>query len=78
MDSKSSHIIVNPSLLYSSGVDASRPMSEELNYVHMHLFDNKNHESQCLKYRKVAFMNGDEGNDIENLLLLASQVYIQT
>ena len=28
--------------------------------------------------KRPAFMNGDEGNDIENLLLLASQVYVQT
>ena len=81
MDSKSSRFIVSPSLLYSStsGVDASRPMSEEFNYVYMHLFDNENHEKLMPDVQKSekrpAFIDGNEDNDVEDLLLIASQVY---
>ena len=53
MDSKSSCLIVSPSLLYSGGADASRPMSEEFNIVCVymrHLFDDENQEMKCLKY----------------------------
>ena len=53
MDFKSNCLIVSPSLLHSGGVDASRPMSHEFNYVYIHLFDDENHENRCLKYRKV-------------------------
>ena len=79
MDSKSSHVIVSPSLLYSGGVDASRPMSEEFNYVYMHLFDDENHEKSVSEAQKSekrpAFIDSDEDNDVEDLLLLVSRVY---
>ena len=82
MDSKSSRVIVSPSLLYSGGVSASRPMSEEFNYVYMHLFDDENHEKSMPEVQKSekrpAFIDSDEDNDVEDLqdlLLLASQVY---
>ena len=79
MDSKSSRVIVSPSLLYSGGADASRPMSEEFNYVHMHLFDGKNHDKSMSEVQKSekrpAFIDGNEDNDVEDLLLLVSQVY---
>ena len=73
MDSKSSHVIVSPSLLYSGGVDASRPMSEEFKYVYMHLFDNEKLMPEVHKSEKrPAFIDSDEDNDVEDLLLLAS------
>ena len=79
MDSKSSRVIVSPSLLYSGGVSASRSMSEEFNYVYMHLFDDENHEKSMPEVQKgekrPAFIDSDEDNDVEDLLLLASQVY---
>ena len=79
MDSKSSCVIVSPLLLYSCGVDASRLMSDEFNYVHMHLFDDENHKKLMSEVQKSekrpAFIDGDEDNDVEDLLLLASQVY---
>ena len=52
MDSKSSRIIISPSLLYSGGVDASRPMSEEFNYVYVHLFDDEKHEKSMSEVQK--------------------------
>ena len=79
MDSKSSRIIVSQSLLYSSDINASRPMSEEFNYVYMHLFDDENHEKLMSKVQKSekrpAFIDGNEDKDVEDLLLIASQVY---
>ena len=77
MDSKSSCIIVSPSLLYySGGVDASRPISEEFIYVYMHLFDDENYEKSMSEVQKSekrpAFIDGDEDNDVKDLLLLAS------
>ena len=79
MNSKSSRVIVSPLLLHSGGVDAIRPMSKEFNYVYMHMFGDENHKKLMSEIQKSekrpAFIDGDEDNDVEDLLLLASQVY---
>ena len=63
----------------SGGVDASKPTSEEFNYVYMHLFDDENHKKSMPEVQKSekrpAFIDSDKDNDVEDLLLLASQVY---
>ena len=54
-------------------------MSEEFNYVYMHLFDDENHEKLMFEVQKSekrpVFIDGDEDNDVEDLLLIASEVY---
>ena len=45
----------------------------------MHLFDNENHEKSMSKVQKSekrhAFMDGGDDNNVEDLLLLVSEVY---
>ena len=54
-------------------------MSEEFNYVHMQLFDDKNYRKSMYQVQKSekrpVFIDSNEENDVEDLLLLASQVY---
>ena len=42
-----------------------------------HLFDNENHEMYEVyrKVRRPAFIDGNEDNNVQDLLLLASQMY---
>ena len=79
MDSKSL-LLPHHCYNYSGSADASRPMSEKFNYVYMRqLFDDKNHEKSMSEEQKSekrpVFIDGSEDNDVEDLLLLASQVY---
>ena len=54
-------------------------MSEEFNYVYMYLFDDENHEKSMSEVQKSekrpVFMDGNDDKDVEDLLLLVSQVY---
>ena len=47
--------------------------------IYMHLFDDENHKKSMSEVQKSekrpAFIDGDEDNYVEDLLLLASQVY---
>ena len=75
MNSKSSYIIISPLLLYSSGVDVSKPMLKEFKYMYMHLFDDKSHEKSMPEVQKSekrpAIIDDYEDNDVEDLLLFS-------